>query len=310
METIRIKTIYFIFLFNTIITLNGCASSVYESRNSEVNYSKEYNIAGLNQYGEWIDIPVYGRVWKPFAVIDWEPFHNGHWIRSNNEWIWNSYEPFGWVVYHYGYWYDDFINGWVWIPDNTGWSPANVIWYNRNNYIGWAPRPPKGIVYGDPWDERERRHWHIVSSDHFADENIGHLSETHTSGFTPRNSGERNLQSQSSTIASGGNERTRSNPAYSNTAPPSIYVRPSPAPDKQEAVKAPDLEVIEQKSGKKVDNIPVTREPVKLNKIEIHRMVVPEKFKGNSEKFERDVKEKVLKSPGNKEKKERDNKER
>lgn len=298
---INIRKSYLAFLFAAILIFGGCSASVYESR-KDIDYSKEYNISELNQYGEWIDIPVYGRVWKPFAVIDWEPFHNGHWIRSNNEWIWNSYEPFGWIVYHYGYWYDDFIQGWVWIPDNNGCSPANVIWYNRNNYIGWAPRPPKGIVYGDPWEENERKHWHIVSSDHFADENIGHLSETHNSSFTPRNSGERNIQNQSNTRVPDSNERNRTNPAYGKETPPSIYVRPAPKPD---VMEAPPAEVIEERSGRKIDNVPVIKEEVKLNKTEINKMVLPDRIRRNSAKFENDVKEKVLKLPGEKRKREK-----
>ncbi|MGD8782709.1 MAG: hypothetical protein PVH88_27610 [Ignavibacteria bacterium] len=41
-------------------------------------------------------------------------------------------------MHTYGYWYDDET---VWIPEDNGWSPAVVQWYEDEKYISWAPLP-------------------------------------------------------------------------------------------------------------------------------------------------------------------------
>lgn len=131
-----------------------------------------YYLQDLDSYGEWIHIDNYGNVWRPYAVNDWMPFDNGHWTYADGNWTWVSYEPFGWIVYHYGDWYDDPFYGWVWIPGDGEWSPANVVWLNYGDYIGWAPRPPHGIVYGRPWERNENRYWHVVRVTDFTKDNI------------------------------------------------------------------------------------------------------------------------------------------
>jgi hypothetical protein len=155
-----------------ILFLMTRCSSAY-TQNSTNDNQQSYNIAELNSYGEWIYVNPYGNVWRPYAVSDWMPFDNGHWVYSNTgNWTWVSYEPFGWIVYHYGNWYDDPFYGWVWIPSDGIWSPANVMWLHYGNYVSWAPRPPRGIVYGRPWEINQAKYWHVVKFNDFTKENI------------------------------------------------------------------------------------------------------------------------------------------
>ena len=148
------------------------------------DYSSEgvYNLNDLNAYGDWIYINPYGEVWQPFVVDGWMPFDNGHWAFADGNWTWISYEPFGWIVYHYGDWYDDPFYGWVWIPGDGAWSPANVLWIDYGDYIGWAPLPPRGIEYGRPWEKGQERYWHVVRMNDFTKDDIHNYRIVHPRG--------------------------------------------------------------------------------------------------------------------------------
>ena len=96
----------------------------------------------LAPYGNWIERPSYGWVWTPRAVAStWRPYQNGHWVWSDQGWVWVSDEAYGWATYHYGRWYDDPEIGWAWVPGDD-WGPAWVSWRGNDNYVGWAPLPP------------------------------------------------------------------------------------------------------------------------------------------------------------------------
>jgi hypothetical protein len=165
-----------------LFLITGCSTTEMQSNTTDYN-QQSYNIDDLNSYGAWVQIDGYGRAWYPYAVNGWMPFDNGHWVYSDTgNWTWVSYEPFGWIVYHYGYWYDDSIYGWVWIPGDGAWSPANVLWTNYGDYIGWAPLPPRGVVYGRPWDKDQGRYWHIVRRNDFTKENIRNYRVTNLIG--------------------------------------------------------------------------------------------------------------------------------
>jgi hypothetical protein len=112
----------------------------------------------LASYGNWIERPSYGWVWTPRAVAaSWRPYQHGHWVWSDEGWVWVSDEPYGWATYHYGRWYDDPEIGWAWVPGDE-WGPAWVSWQEGADYVGWAPLPPGvslsvstgfgGYVYG------------------------------------------------------------------------------------------------------------------------------------------------------------------
>jgi hypothetical protein len=96
----------------------------------------------LAPYGNWIERPSYGWVWTPRAVsTSWRPYQDGHWVWSDEGWVWVSDEPYGWATYHYGRWYDDPEIGWAWVPGDD-WAPAWVSWQEGADYVGWAPLPP------------------------------------------------------------------------------------------------------------------------------------------------------------------------
>jgi|GEM_PF-1217969 len=227
----------------------------------------EYNIDELNEYGQWLEISPYGRVWQPSVVSDWEPFQYGHWLYSDNNWAWISYEPFGWVVYHYGYWYDDVKYGWVWVPENKGWSPAIVQWRHFDDYIAWAPLTPSGIIYKEPWEESNPRHWHTVKSDSFLKDNVGQLNEV--SPKLRSNTGDR-----------------------VTTAQPS---KPKNADKKNQVTnQSPVRRDIEDKTGQKVSTENVTKERVRTETSNLDRMNLSDSEKKRVENHEKEVKQNVL----------------
>jgi uncharacterized protein DUF6600 len=100
----------------------------------------------LESYGTWVDVPSYGRCWRPRSVeADWQPYTDGHWEWTDAGWYWVSDEPWGWACFHYGSWEMDPSYGWVWIP-GTEWAPAWVTWRYSDDYIGWAPCGPNRAV--------------------------------------------------------------------------------------------------------------------------------------------------------------------
>jgi hypothetical protein len=98
----------------------------------------------LAPFGEWQNHPDYGWVWSPRVDSeDWRPYTLGRWVWTDEYgWLWSSDEEFGWAVYHYGRWLEDEQMGWVWVP-GTEWGPAWVAWRDNDDYIGWAPLPPR-----------------------------------------------------------------------------------------------------------------------------------------------------------------------
>ncbi len=102
---------------------------------------------GLSPYGEWVNVPNYGHVWRPAHVAaDWRPYYYGRWEWTDEGWLWVSDEPWGWAAYHYGRWAYDPYYSWVWVPGYQ-WAPAWVTWRYSPDYIGWAPLAPGFSVY-------------------------------------------------------------------------------------------------------------------------------------------------------------------
>src|SRR5436190_2400533 len=96
----------------------------------------------LSPHGEWVVVGSYGRCWRPARVeVGWRPYADGHWRRTDAGWYWASDEPWGWATYHYGRWDWTVEFGWFWIPQ-TQWAPAWVSWRQGAGYVGWAPLPP------------------------------------------------------------------------------------------------------------------------------------------------------------------------
>ncbi len=154
------------------VSILGCGAYVEEtSVNDGVAYASD-DVDFLAQYGNWVDVEPYGMVWQPDVVGDWEPFSFGHWVWTDAGWAWVSYEPYGWLVYHYGNWDFRADVGWFWISGNE-WSPARVEWITYGDYIGWAPMPPPGVVWAEPWMHRDIGVWDVVKVRDFDRDYIG-----------------------------------------------------------------------------------------------------------------------------------------
>ncbi len=172
------------FALLSLLLLTGCtqlgASYGGEAR---VGFSATYS--DLNPYGRWVLSARYGDVWCPDVGYGWTPFSDGNWVWTDRGWVWSSYEPYGWLVYHYGNWYYDGQFGWCWLPGNT-WSPATVTWVYYDDYVCWAPTPPRGVRLADPWEPASTNMWNIVVTANFTQENVGRY---YVRGQAPRSAG-------------------------------------------------------------------------------------------------------------------------
>jgi len=97
----------------------------------------------LSYYGDWVNNPEYGYVWRPNVGSDFRPYYtNGHWVMTEYGNTWVSDYNWGWAPFHYGRWFYDNYDGWIWVPD-TEWGPAWVTWRTGGGYYGWAPLGPR-----------------------------------------------------------------------------------------------------------------------------------------------------------------------
>ena len=128
----------------------------------------------LREYGEWVDVPTYGTVWRPSVAAGWSPYVYGRWVWiAPYGWTWVSSEPWGWYPYRCGYWLTDPVFGWVWSPfnafvsvdfvfgshrfrhHNVFFRPATVRFISEGGNVRWVPlRPgerfrPSGFARGD-----------------------------------------------------------------------------------------------------------------------------------------------------------------
>ncbi|HEX5130862.1 MAG TPA: DUF6600 domain-containing protein [Candidatus Krumholzibacteria bacterium] len=154
---------------------SGVAS--YDSVNAEpiITAPADYGMFDeLDSYGNWYQTDEYGPVWQPAGVSGWAPYEDGHWIYTAYGWMWVSYENYGWATYHYGYWWLDPMMGWIWIPGNQ-WSACPVDWFYTGDYIGWAPLPPPGYTWQDPWYDygNDDCGWIVVETGRFREVDVG-----------------------------------------------------------------------------------------------------------------------------------------
>ena len=114
-----------------------------QARADDVSFDVFYN--SLGDQGDWYNTPDYGYVWQPTVAAQndkWRPYTDGYWAQTDDGWTWVSYENFGWATYHYGRWTNLEGTGWVWVPGYE-WGPGWVSWRTSDEYVGWAPLPPK-----------------------------------------------------------------------------------------------------------------------------------------------------------------------
>lgn len=96
----------------------------------------------LRQYGEWIDVPTYGYVWRPRVAVGWSPYVYGRWVWiSPYGWTWVSNEPWGWYPYRCGYWLTDPVFGWIWSPYQAFVSVNFVFGSHHYRHHGVYYRP-------------------------------------------------------------------------------------------------------------------------------------------------------------------------
>lgn len=96
----------------------------------------------LSPYGDWMDNPSYGQVWRPRVSQDFQPYAtDGHWEMTEYGNTWVSDYEWGWAPFHYGRWLLDDYYGWIWVPGDE-WGPAWVSWRSGGGYYGWAPLGP------------------------------------------------------------------------------------------------------------------------------------------------------------------------
>jgi Family of unknown function (DUF6600) len=159
----------------TSLVLVGCGPTRVAGGVTATAEYGDYAFDELNSYGIWITVAPYGRVWRPNVDREWMPFYYGHWDYTKPGWTWVSYEPFGWIVYHYGNWVYAPDEGWVWIPGDGEWSPAVVEWMYYDDFVCWAPLPPRGVFWPRPWELYQSRFevWHVVHARDFVSENVG-----------------------------------------------------------------------------------------------------------------------------------------
>ena len=112
----------------------------------------------LDDNGSWRDVPGYGAVWYPNAVVaGWAPYHYGHWAWvAPWGWTWIDDAPWGFAPFHYGRW--AFVAGtWGWVPGpvyaRPVYAPALVAWVGGGGFgaglsfgvgggVAWVPLGP------------------------------------------------------------------------------------------------------------------------------------------------------------------------
>ena len=106
-----------------------------------------YFNTSLAPYGNWVELPGYGRCWRPTVAYydsSWQPYcDRGQWVYTDCGWYWNSDYSWG-ATFHYGRWFRDTHLGWCWWPD-TVWAPSWVTWRSGDDFCGWAPLPPFAV---------------------------------------------------------------------------------------------------------------------------------------------------------------------
>ena len=162
-----------LFLFLSMVITFSAEAHRYKNRNTYVTISIQTFYDQLSPYGDWINSPDYGYVWRPYFdnPESFRPYSsNGNWVYTDYGWTWSSGYDWGWATFHYGRWDFDNYLGWLWIP-GYDWAPAWVSWGSYNNYWGWAPMGPNIYVQDnsnwyapDPW-------WTFVPQNQFCSSN-------------------------------------------------------------------------------------------------------------------------------------------
>jgi hypothetical protein len=103
-----------------------------------------YGYSDLNYYGNFVNVPGYGYVWRPYSVgLGWDPFLDGAWAYYPGAgYVWVSRHPWGWTPYRYGSWVHVPAYGWCWRPGRHWhrWTPVPPV--SRGPAAFVPPKPP------------------------------------------------------------------------------------------------------------------------------------------------------------------------
>ena len=136
------KTVTSLGLFFLLIVLGNSGVQAHPDRG--ITLQTFYD--ELSYYGDWVDNPDYGYVWRPNVGRDFRPYYtNGRWAMTEYGNTWVSDYEWGWAPFHYGRWFYDDYDGWVWLPD-TVWGPSWVSWRTGGGFYGWAPLGPRSSI--------------------------------------------------------------------------------------------------------------------------------------------------------------------
>jgi hypothetical protein len=134
-------------------------------------------VEDLQPLGRWVATADYASCWVPTGVpAGWRPYTIGRWAYTTYGLTWVSDEPWGYITYHYGSWAEDPVFGWIWVPGRV-WGPAWVAWQASDEYIGWAPLPPR-LCFRARHRIRsvdvviEPRHYYFVPAAHIVDRHV------------------------------------------------------------------------------------------------------------------------------------------
>lgn len=128
-----------------------------ESRSARYVSNEVVGYRDLDRYGDWIDEPEYGYVWRPsYVVAGWAPYRFGRWAWvSPWGWNWIDDTPWGFAPFHYGRW-AYLRSHWYWVPGprhiRPVYAPALVGWTGAPGFgtsisvgVGWFPLGPREV---------------------------------------------------------------------------------------------------------------------------------------------------------------------
>ncbi|HEU0036677.1 MAG TPA: DUF6600 domain-containing protein [Kofleriaceae bacterium] len=170
----------------------------------------------LQPYGEWVEDPEYGRVWRPYATVvgvNFTPYETcGSWVYTEYGWTFACDWDWGWLPFHYGNWVWLDAGFWGWCPGYE-WSPAWVDWRYGGGYVGWRPSGPR-------IRDHRRHHNGPIVRDHR--HNDSHWRFTTVSDF-----GKHNIRAHTGTNLADALDKTQvvTKPPVRNTTPITVRAR-------------------------------------------------------------------------------------
>ncbi|MDP1621352.1 MAG: hypothetical protein Q8M08_03345 [Bacteroidales bacterium] len=157
-----------IFILAFMMTTTICVKG-HDYDNMDVTISVRTFYDELLPYGDWINTPDYGYIWRPY-LNDQENFRpyatRGNWVYTDLGWMWVSDYRWGWAAFHYGRWFFDDYLGWMWVPGSE-WAPAWVTWGTYNDLWAWAPMGPNIYVNVHSSWRAPHSWWTFVPRRHF-----------------------------------------------------------------------------------------------------------------------------------------------